>query len=630
MRNLKKIIAVVVTLVMLFAITSISASAAAAPVFSLRGATEVNFLKEVETEGDPAQYYELAVYLEDADSQVGAIQGVITYDTEVFSYKAAELGSALKADDTNRVDNSIKVQYDESEAETGTIKFVGLSEKAGEWFIIKFVIKGEKEGAAFGLVARGSNKEGSASLVVNTKSIASTIVDEELINMEGGAILQKTHGLSSEKHIIHGTGYKPEEGAEKKVMNATLIRPKVDIVVGQNISSAFSKGANTTYTVVDSTATAFDYPSVGLTFTSADETVTSGEVKYNYFTSASATNRIYANASHIMMYVETPADKVTTFYMQAAQISTDSGSTAYNGTYNGYDPLYCLAVGADEWKTIYPNWQDEYNRAYGATSSGNAYRFALPAGFKGIICLDNSKFVGYTSHNFLRLQMLFGNVAVGDTVVASIPWITHEFNTTDYEGWYVNTADKAEEPTQELTFDVKVDAEELALKEAALNSKVVEVGTLFMYTKRLAYRELTLDMTDKTGLAKASRVLEDGETLESFTVNLKNIRWDAMGVSVSARAYIKFKDGTVIYSRNYHNEFETNAGYARESVIGVALDAIDAGHYDTVLAANYGYDVNSIQSIATTALSTHKLTGDDRILLLNFIADCYKAPEVVA
>ncbi len=613
MRNLKKIIAVVVTLVMLFAITSISASAATAPVFSLRGATEVNFLKEVETEGDPAQYYELAVYLEDAGEQVGAIQGVITYEPEIFTYKDAVLGSALSSD-LNSVDNSIKVQYDESEAETGTIKFVGLSEKSGEWFVIRFRITGEeKVGATFALKAYAANKESSASLEVNTKSIASTIVDEELINMEGGAILQKTHGLSSEKHVVDGTLY---EG-NGTVVNATVAAPKAAIA-NKNLTTKIDTDGDSVKetTVTIGALSASDRTLVGLNapiyqfVRSDDDRVSEWAFSYNAINYESSNIQLNAGADSIFFYVELPEGDEEVYL----------GATF--GMYNTADVMKNLAVTHNI--PVYLMWEGENEWVEYRSVQADMYNVPLPQGFKGLVRIDHSALKA-VDFSLARVNLYLRSLDVNTTAYMSLPWLAYDFDAATCEAWYFASHEKASEPTQELTFDVKVDAQMLALKEATLKSEVVEVGTLFMYTKRLAYRELTLDMTDKTGLAKASRVLEDDETLESFTVNLKNIRWDAMGVSVSARAYIKFKDGTVIYSRNYHNEFETNAGYARESVIGVALDAIDAGHYDTVLAAKYGYDVDNINSIATDALSTHKLTGDDRILLLNFIADCYEA-----
>ncbi len=629
MRNLKKIIAVVVTLVMLFAITSISASAATAPVFSLRGATEVNFLKEVDNEGDPAQYYELAVYLEDAGEQVDAIQGVITYEPEIFTYKDAVLGSALSSDlnSLNSVDNSIKVQYDESKAETGTIKFVGLSDKAGEWFVIRFrITREEKVGATFALKAYAANKESSASLEVNTKSIASTVVDEELINMEGGAILQKTYGLTNDKYILTGQEY----NGEKKALNAVFVNPKTAITEYASWEMGMVEGHD-------------------ITLTGGTADAVSGKLvmpEFKFFTEAHEGDKtLYYGLTSLFFYLEVPADTEVALKLNNNCYLKD-GANQYK-TANQKVPFYFMAEGADTWVSKKPTQKDEYNPDNLSTAGVDAaYYVKVPVGFKGVVRVDYENLMGKVNDVSIKdivtcysMSFFFaytaGSTAEGATVKLSMPWLAEEY-TEEYNPHAIATHVQADKPTQELTFDVKVDAQMLALKEAALNSEVVEVGTLFMYTKRLAYRELTLNMTDKTGLAKASYTItandrnEGFESLEDFTVYLKNIRWDAMGVSVSARAYIKFKDGTVIYSRNYHNEFETNAGYARESVIGVALDAIVAGHYNTVLAAKYGYDVDNIKSIATTALSTHNLTSDNRILLLNFIADCYKAPEVVA
>lgn len=367
MRNLKKIIAVVVTLVMLFAITSISASAAAAPVFSLFGKTETNLTVAAGAE-ENQEFYELTVYLEDAESQVGAIQGVITYDPTIFVYQAeaSELGAALD-DGYNTVENSLSCDNN------GTIKFVGVANEAGTWYVLRFTVVATGS-ASFGLVAEAANATGTAHLDVSAKALEdATITDEAMINMEGGAILQKTPNLETE-------------------------------------------------------------------------------------------------------------------------------------------------------------------------------------------------------------------------------------------------------PAQELTFSVKVDPDAVAAAEVK-HGEATDVGVLFMYTKRLNYRELKIDMADKTGLVHASKAVAADDAVESFVTKLNNIKWNGMGVSVSARAYIKFADGTVIYSKNFNNVYETNSGYARESVIGVAVDAVNAGEYDAAKADALGYDVDAIKAIVgQTAIS-----GQDRIDLLNFIADCYKA-----
>ncbi len=170
--------------------------------------------------------------------------------------------------------------------------------------------------------------------------------------------------------------------------------------------------------------------------------------------------------------------------------------------------------------------------------------------------------------------------------------------------------------TQDLTFKVEID-ETLA----AGYGEITEVGVLMMFTKRLAqgHRELTLELGNAEGLVVAKKATADAN---DFTVDLKNIKPNAMGVNISARAYITFADGTTIYSKNFDNAMETNAGYGRETVIGVALDAIIAGEYNCDDAAL----VEEIQAIAAEALSTHKLTGDARTKVLEFIGEYYAAP----
>lgn len=367
MRNLKKIIAVVVTLVMLFAITSISASAATAPVFALYGKTETN-LTVAAGNAENQEYYELTVYLEDTENQVGAIQGVITYNPTIFTYhqEASELGAALD-DGSNTVANSLALD------EAGTIKFVGVANEAGVWFILRFTVDAIGS-ASFGLVAEAANATGTAQLDVTAKPLENaTVTDEAMINMEGGAILQKT----------------------------------VDLLT---------------------------------------------------------------------------------------------------------------------------------------------------------------------------------------------------------------------EPTQDLAFNVVIDSGAVATAEAT-HGEVTEIGTLLMYTKRLGNRELKIDMENKTGLVHASKAVAAEGPVASFVTNLRNIKWNGMGVSVSARAYIKFEDGTVIYSKNFNNVYETNSGYARESVIGVAVDAVKAGEYNSAKAAELGYNLDAINTI----VGQSAISGQDRIDLLKFIADCYEA-----
>lgn len=588
MRNLKKIIAVVVTLVMLFALASVSASAAAAPIFSLRGATEVS-LTQAAGEGESAQYYELAVHLEDADKTVGAIEGVITYNPEVFTYKDVELGAALKADATNTVENTIAAD------EAGKIKFVGLSTEAGVWFVVRFSINGE--GAAdFALEAKAANKTGTAFLNVTVNGASTVITDENMISMEGGAILKNTAGLPNPKNILTGENYT----GDKKGLNAVFVEPS------NQLTTSWTQGL----------MAGFD-----LTFAdNGDDVADTGEAKIDIYTQANVKGQsdIYNGLTSLFFYIEVP-DGVETAVRMYNNFNGPTASADKYKTANQYTTFYFLANDSDAWVGKNPTKGDKWN-----PGSGAAYYCAIPAGFKGIVRIDYKQFCGetwYKNVSAYSMGFTFVELPEGTTVKLSEPWLAEEY-TSEYEPRSFNEFEKSgyTEPTQDLTFNVTVDSDAVAAAEAQYG-EVVEVGTLFMYTQRLNYRELSLNMADTTGLAKAVKAYAADEAVESFTANLRNIKWSAMGVNVSARAYIKFTDGTVIYSKNYNNLYETNAGHARESVVGVAVDAVKAGDFDADKAAALGYDVAAIQAIADKT----SIAGQDRIDLLNFIADCYKA-----
>ena len=580
MRNLKKIIAVVVTLVMLFALASVSASAATAPVFSLRGATEVS-LTEAAADGESAQYYELAVHLEDADKTVGAIEGVITYDPAVFTYKETALGAALKADAANTVENTVDA------TEAGKVKFVGLSTEAGVWFVLRFSIVDEGS-ADFALEAKAANRTGTAYLNVTVNGASTTIVDENMISMEGGAILKNTVGLPNPKNVLTGENYT----GDKKGMDAKELTPKTAVTS----MPVWNKGLLE-----------------GVEFTNSGEETQ--QINFSY----RATESIYTGGTELLYYVEVPEGEKVEFELRAnfsEYITVDGKTQKYTFIGNNYDANFLLLKdGETEWKTL----------------KANKYKLELEEGFKGLIRVPY-KNLAYTgsgptagiskpSSNAspYELHVYFSNVTPGTTVLSSYPWIVAEC-TAEYDPYVVNVGAKSEysEPTQDLTFNVTIDSDLVAEAEAKYG-EVVEAGTLFMYTQRLAYRELSLDMADTTGLVKASKTFGAEEEIVGFTANLRNIKWSAMGVSVSARSYIKFAGGTVIYSKNYNNEFETNAGYARESVIGVAVDIVKAGDYSAAKAAELGYNEDAIKTIANNT----SITGQDRKDLLNFIADCY-------
>lgn len=351
MRNLKKIIAVVVTLVMLIGVVGISASAAEAPVFSLNGKAETGL---TETEGDVKEFYELAVHLDDANGNVGGIEGVISYNTTSFEYVGVDFNSAFVA--AGNPENSV------IDAETaGSIKFVGLANATGEWFVLKFKVKAEGN-CQFSLSAKAANKTGTAYLNVTANGDSTKISANDIINVEGAAILK---------------------------------------------------------------------------------------------------------------------------------------TAANNGT-----------------------------------------------------------------------QDLRFNIVVDDTAIST-------------------------------------------------ENPAVEVGVLMMFTKRLGYRDLTVEMIDDenvTGLVVAKKTIAEGESVSSFVTNVRNMQRNALGVRVSARAYIKLADGeTVIYSKNFNSEFETNSGYASESVIGVAIDAINAG------------DCGEVPAEITEIIGKTSISEEERTTLMTFLYENYNA-----
>ncbi len=181
MRNFKKVIAVVVTLVMLLGVMAIGASAAE-PTLSLVGREYTGL-----TKGNG--YYELQVVLADSAKAVGGIEGTIAYDETIFDYDSAVLGADFSAGNT--VDNSIAV--DET---NGSIKFVGLATGDGVWFTLKFAVVAEGT-ATFDLTTKGANADGSAYLTVTAEDKTVEIVDAEVLNLEG-ATIKKTNNTAAQ------------------------------------------------------------------------------------------------------------------------------------------------------------------------------------------------------------------------------------------------------------------------------------------------------------------------------------------------------------------------------------------------------------------------------------------------
>ncbi len=175
MRNLKKIIAVAVTLVMLLSVAVISASAADAPTLALYGKSTTA------PTGETGMYYELAVHLTDATNKVGGIEGTITYNKDVFTFVDVVLNANFMEAGNEDADSVV------ADNGAGTIKFVGLNDadSVGEWFVVRFTAVAGK--GTFTLAARGANTENYVDVTVKDSAEIS-VVDEDILKVEGATI----------------------------------------------------------------------------------------------------------------------------------------------------------------------------------------------------------------------------------------------------------------------------------------------------------------------------------------------------------------------------------------------------------------------------------------------------------
>lgn len=174
MRNLKKIIAVVVTLVMLLGVASFAASAANDPTLALYGKSETGLTKG-------QGFYELVVHLTDAGNTVGGIEGTITYDATKFTYNSVELSDAFVAAGNPDADSVVACDNN------GTIKFVGLNNASsvGEWFVLNFEVIATGT-ADFVLTAKGANVDGYVTVTANGD--ATNAIDDDALNVAGASI----------------------------------------------------------------------------------------------------------------------------------------------------------------------------------------------------------------------------------------------------------------------------------------------------------------------------------------------------------------------------------------------------------------------------------------------------------
>lgn len=174
MRNLKKVIAVVVTLVMLLGIAAISASAAANPTVTLLGKSETGITDG--TEG----YYEVVVHVDDANTMAagGAIEGIVTYDSTLFTYAGVEVNDSIKA-----LNPDTAVALDKG---NGTIAFICVGNGSVEdWFILKFKVN-EAGTADFTLKLKAADDE--SYLTVTAVNETTTVKNDGYINIKGAQL----------------------------------------------------------------------------------------------------------------------------------------------------------------------------------------------------------------------------------------------------------------------------------------------------------------------------------------------------------------------------------------------------------------------------------------------------------
>ena len=174
MRNFKKLIAVVVTLVMLLTVASIGVSANTAPTISLVGMPSTGATVE-------GTYYDVQVKLADTANAVGGIEGTITFDAPLTLADVVLSDNFVKAGNTK--DNSVA-------ASGNSIKFVGLASGDGVWFTLKFTVAKSDDTSATVAFAnvKGAKADGSDYITVATNDLAVSVVNNDIVAVGGAAI----------------------------------------------------------------------------------------------------------------------------------------------------------------------------------------------------------------------------------------------------------------------------------------------------------------------------------------------------------------------------------------------------------------------------------------------------------
>ncbi len=161
MSKFTKIIAVVVTLVMLLGVVGIVSSAEESPIMKL---------SSKRTQVTSGSKFEVTVSLSDATQVVGGVEGTITYNKDMFSNPVVTLTDAFTA---NGNGNAAEVVNTET---AGVIKYVGLAgnDTGSDWFTITFdtATVATSSNQTFTITAKGSNKTGTAVQTVASLNVA--------------------------------------------------------------------------------------------------------------------------------------------------------------------------------------------------------------------------------------------------------------------------------------------------------------------------------------------------------------------------------------------------------------------------------------------------------------------------
>ena len=214
MRNLKKIIAVLVTLTMLLGAFALTAAAADVTV-TLTGRTQM--------EAGDSYFADLKV-----SGSTGGVQGTIEYDTDALEYVGVTYSDAFEAANAD-----LETVAAVSE-EDGTIKFVGLNPGADKvWFTLEFTVKTEGEvaiGKAF--TVKASNTAGTATVSAEVVGASVVAVAPDKVDMEGATIKATAKAGEQDLKLIAKVN-----ALDKKVVEYGVIFLPTQLLNGAELSS---------------------------------------------------------------------------------------------------------------------------------------------------------------------------------------------------------------------------------------------------------------------------------------------------------------------------------------------------------------------------------------------------------